>query len=165
MRFTDAAAHVDVTGGARGRISFDVAGLDSEGLFSGYPVNAYDPHGATSSGITGDSWASLSIGNPNGRALLIAIEGQDPCALDGGMPRITVSLRLGQQDGPFSDSYGCRVKVDAFNSSGIRGTFDCPELAQSGWDAPTISARGTFAAIGVVTSPRPAPVTVPPTPT
>jgi hypothetical protein len=65
---------------------------------------------------------------------------------------------------PYEPEPQLAVTVDAFNSRGFRGRFNCVTLKQfnSGSSAASVTAQGSFSATGHVYTPTPAPS---PTPT
>lgn len=165
--FTDGSAQATVTSGSaspaaagasssRSTQSINVTGVWTDQFESSRPNERYDP-----TAYHGRPWLNVNLGSSS-KGIVVEIEGQDPCALSPASSDTYIAVVLGTND---SNRYGgsCSVKVDAFNSAGLRGSFNCTQLSQFGFEsnAPTVAAQGTFAATGHVYTPTAAPTSSP----
>jgi hypothetical protein len=170
--FTDGSAHANVTASAGGTTStpsptpqsINVTGVWTDQFESSRPNERYDP-----TAYRGGPWLNVNLGSSS-KGVVVEIHGQDPCSLSPDSSHSYVAVVFGTDD---NSRYGgpCSVKVDALNSAGFRGSFNCSKLQQFRSSAsPTVDARGTFAATGHVYTPTSAPTAAPshsatPTPT
>jgi hypothetical protein len=161
--FTDGSAHANVTGATPSpnassstplAQAVDVSGVWSEPFESSRPNSRFDPN------FRGAPWLNVNLGSAT-KGVVIEIQGQDPCALSPDGSHSYVAIVYGRDN---SSRYGgnCSVTVDAFNSGGFRGRFNCTKLQQFNSARFTIDAQGTFSATGHVYTPTP---TAAPTPT
>lgn len=152
--FTDARAHVEVTDGVHKGETYDLAGVDPNGFETFRPNNNY-----TKDGDDGSPFLSVTIGKADSKGLVIEIEGTDPCksadSTTGASSGGYVALLYGSEDtARFGSDAACDVKLDAFNQTGVRGTWTCDKVDQFGLqDNPlNLTAHGTFSAIGHASS-------------
>lgn len=146
--FTDGRAHAEITKGSAPKPSFDVSGISDEQFNSSRPNNVYDP-----TAYYGDQWLEVEVGTAKGDAVFIEIEGRDPCAKSDTGEYAAVAF--GPDDKQRFGGSSCDVTIDAFNDTGVRGTFNCMEVSQFGFEdnKPTIGVHGTFSAWGHVATP------------
>lgn len=154
--FTDGSARANVTAstpsasGASSTAapqSVNVNGVWSEPFESSRPNSRFDP------GFRGAPWLNVNLGSAV-KGVVVEIQGQDPCALSPDGSHSYVAIVYGRDN---SSRYGgnCSVTVDAFNSGGFRGRFNCTKLQQFNNANNTIDAQGTFSATGHVYTPTP----------
>lgn len=152
--FTDGSARANVSGSARTAQALNVSGAWPEPFESSRPNNRFDP------GFRGAPWLNVDLGTAT-NGVVVEVQGQDPCALSPDGSHSYVAVVFGRDA---SARYGgnCSVTVDAFNTGGFRGRFNCTKLQQfNDSSAPTIDAQGTFSATGHVYTPTAAPTATP----
>jgi hypothetical protein len=146
--FTGGAGHVEITGGAKGKQSFDVSGIADEKFENSRPNDAYDP-----TAYYDGPWLSFELGDAKGKALVVEVEGRKPCAKENTNGSYA-GVFFGAADAERFGGSSCDVFIDAFNDTGLLGHFDCKSIDQFGFEdkKPNITVHGTFFGTGKVTS-------------
>lgn len=143
FQFMDGAAQIKIRGGSQGVQSADMTGLENQQYGTALGNQRY-----AATDYNGQPWLNIDFGTL-GHGLMVEAFGKDLCSGPLDSYHTAVDVLFARDS---SNRYGgeCVVNVDAFNSSGIRGSLNCPSLQQFGTsvNGPSIAVNGTFAAVG-----------------